>query len=141
MKTATLMTFRRIYELIPRWVPTGAVSASIMYLTLVPRPLPDDMPELFPGADKVVHALMFGALAGAIVLDRRRGSDSLRWGRVALWSAVIASAAGGVIELLQGAMGMGREGDWMDFIADIIGAAIGAVIGGLTSEVLAKKPQ
>ena len=31
---------------------------AVLYLTLVPRPLPDMDIPLFPGADKVVHAIM-----------------------------------------------------------------------------------
>lgn len=112
---------------LPAWTLTVVVSIAILYLTLVPRPVPDDMIPPIPGLDKIVHALMFGGLAGAIVLDRTRRHGCSRLRPLASLAAVIAMAAGGVIELLQGAMGMGRGMEVTDFIADGIGAWLGAV--------------
>lgn len=47
------------------------VLAVILWLTLAPQPLPDAGGSWldFPGADKVVHALMFGALALVLAVD------------------------------------------------------------------------
>lgn len=69
----------------------------------------------FQDADKVVHYLLFAALAG-----------TARWrfgprGRV-LW-AVFAYAAAS--ELVQGALLPGRSGDVVDLLADAAGAALG----------------
>ena len=66
---------RRIIEKLPSWLLTAVTVAAILWLTLVPRPLGDMKPELFPGADKVVHAIMFGGLALMILTDcsRSRG--------------------------------------------------------------------
>ncbi len=114
---------------LPAWVLTGIIVTLIAYLTLVPRPLPDVDIKLFPGVDKVVHAIMFGALSGAILLDwsRRRSFKSLTLmiGGIAF---VVSSLAGGLIELLQGAMGLGRGCDQWDFAADCVGAFIGVSV-------------
>ncbi len=118
---------RRLYYSLPGWVLTVVVSLAILYLTLVPRPLPDvDLP-LFPGVDKLVHAIMFGGLAGAVVLDwsRWRGRVSLSVGCLVV-AALVSTFAGGIIELLQLMMALGRGCELWDFVADGAGAFLGA---------------
>lgn len=120
---------KRVFAKLPPWTLTIVVLAMILYLTLVPRPLPDTDIELFAGADKVVHGIMFGALAGALGIDvaRRRGAVAVTWLFVVLsWLAV--SAVGGLIELAQGAMAMGRGCEFWDFVADVAGAALGTIV-------------
>ncbi len=113
-----------------RWLYTGIVVAAILYLTLVPRPLPPDMDMDIPGLDKLVHAIMFGGLAGTSVIDYAyRGNhrfSSVSFRAVAVICA-LSALFGGAIEIAQDLMGMGRGGDWLDFIADIAGAAIGSL--------------
>ena len=98
---------------LPAWVLTGIIVTLIAYLTLVPRPLPDVDIKLFPGVDKVVHAIMFGALSGAILLDwsRRRSFKSL------------TLMIGGIAFV-----GLGRGCDQWDFAADCVGAFIGVSV-------------
>lgn len=118
---------KRMLQKWPPWILTIIVSLAILYLTLVPDPLPDDTPQLFPGADKVVHGLMFGGLTSVILLDRqRRGSD--RWhtlsARFALSIALLSSVAGVVIEFLQLTMDMGRGFEVADIVADTVGSFV-----------------
>jgi VanZ family protein len=71
-------------------------------------------------SDKTEHFLAFGALAfwfGSIVVRR-----DLPW----VFVAVVAF--GGLIEFLQSAMGLGRQGDLLDLAADSIGVAIGVLL-------------
>jgi hypothetical protein len=137
---------------------TALVVLAILWLTLAPHPLPSDDIPMFEGADKVVHALMFGGLVFALTFDRRLfahrrqlaafrtadnqatpsslhaeatrgGSQSAMAGwMVLLCFAVASSLFGGVIELLQDAMGLGRGGDVWDFCADTVGALFFAAI-------------
>lgn len=85
--------------------------------------------SLFPGSDKVVHAIMFGALTGAILLDneRRRGWKLSGRGFVAV-AIVVGAAAGVVIEFVQDAMRLGRSFDVADMIADFVGAFLTGVL-------------
>lgn len=119
---------KKLLTRLPAWTLTITVSLVILYLTLVPRPIPAEMVPMFPGADKIVHGIMFGALAGAIVLDRFRRYGCGRARVFTALAALIAFVAGGVIELLQGAMDMGRGREVMDLVADGIGAWLGAVL-------------
>ena len=118
---------KQLLHKLPPYALTVVIMAIILYLTLVPKPLPDNDIELFPGADKVVHAIMFGALTGAIAIDRasRWGMKALSVGSLVAY-ALIGSITGGVIELLQGALGMGRSADVYDFAADTAGAILAA---------------
>ena len=117
----------------PPWIFTVAVIIAILYLTLVPRPLPPMKILLFPHADKVIHALRFGAVVVAMILDyvRKSGTRLLRF---TLFSLATSVAIGGIIELLQSSMGMGRSGDWYDFMAD----AAGAVLCAFSAPLIAK---
>ena len=122
---------RRRYSILPPGVPGGLVIAAILYLTLAPQPLGDDTPELFYGADKVVHAIMFGAMSFVLSLDRLmwRGSVSRR---ALIIIAIVSAATGIVIEFLQTCMDAGRSGDAADGVADVVGAAAGALIFRVT---------
>lgn len=120
---------KRFLTWLPPYSLTVVVSVLILYLTLVPKPLPDTDLELFPHADKVVHGIMFGALAGALALDRarRRGIDRLTPRFLAV-CFVASTVAGGAIELIQGGMAMGRGCDVWDFAADAAGALLAVLV-------------
>lgn len=65
------MTFPKL-GFIPGYQPTVIVIALILFLTLLPRPLGEEDFQLFEGADKVVHFIMFGGLTGTFMYDRCR---------------------------------------------------------------------
>lgn len=115
------------FLLLPRWVLTGVCSALILYLTLVPRPLPDNDIQFWEHTDKIVHAIMFGALYVCACLDLWRGRrrPPLRAGAL-LGLAVVA--AGGAVEVAQQCMGLGRGGDVADLAADAAGVALAALL-------------
>ena len=104
---------------LPRWLLTGVCLALILYLTLAPKPLPDNDIPFWEHTDKIVHTIMFGALYVCAWLDLWRGR------RPALSRAWLLTvpvvAIGGLIELLQQAMAMGRGGSWGDLAADLAG--------------------
>lgn len=108
-------------------LPAGTLSmitiATIFWLTLAPKPLGDNAPKLFPGADKIAHAIMFGGLALTIMLDRQR-KDGWKAANAykALWVAVGCSLFGIAIEFLQTAMGLGRSFEIADIVSDTTGA-------------------
>lgn len=107
----------------PGWLFTVFTILLILWLTLVPDPFGDDAPSLFPGADKLVHAIMFGFLTTVIMLDRQRsdGWKTLK-GKFIIASALIASLLGILIEVLQLEMDMGRGFEVADMVADVAGS-------------------
>lgn len=94
----------------------------ILVLTLMPG---SDVPA-WPWAetvhfDKLVHAGLFGVQAILLGLALRSTVNVKTAFLVALLVAIVY---GGAIELLQGAMHMGRDADIFDLLADAVGAGI-----------------
>ena len=102
---------------------------AILWLTLAPKPLGEEMPPLFEGADKIAHAIMFGGFAVMMLLDwqRKHGWRQEDVARGMIY-AFISSATGALVEVAQAAMGMGRGFEYGDIIADTIGAFIFAAL-------------
>lgn len=135
---------RKILIALPTWTFTTIVFVAILYLTLMPDPLPDNDIELFPHADKVVHAIMFGGMYFVAYFDRyRQKLKRTSEGNVSVYYVIAVAlsvvAFGGVIELAQSAMGAGRSADWLDFAADTAGVILSMVISPwVTQQLLGK---
>ncbi len=78
-------------------------------------------------SDKILHAAAF---AGMVFVIRR----ALRWlspdwpeGRVLVLSAMTSATLGGLLELYQMALPH-RSAEWLDFLADAVGAAAAAAL-------------
>lgn len=113
---------------LPAWLLTGLCVAAIAWLTLAPQPLGDTDLPLFPGADKVAHALMFGGLTFCILLDFRRRDEWRPLSYKAAAAAVFAAVMlGALTEILQDAMHLGRGGDILDLAADTAGSILIAI--------------
>lgn len=123
----------KILDRIPRFLTSAVVTAGVLYLTLAPRPFGSVRIPLFEGADKVVHFMMFFSMAFAYHFDFRRGKKPVDEARLMGWIFVSLSAFGGLIELAQWKMRMGRSGDWYDLLADIAGAVYGIILAWLIS--------
>lgn len=123
----------KILDRIPRFLTSAVVTAGVLYLTLAPRPFGSVRIPLFEGADKVVHFMMFFAMAFAYHFDFRRGKKPVDEARLMGWIFVSLSAFCGLIELAQWKMRMGRSGDWYDLLADIAGAVYGIILAWLIS--------
>ncbi len=121
------MKFALLLLKLPRWILTGVCLSLIFYLTLVPKPLPDNDIRFWEHTDKIVHGIMFGGLYLCTAVDIWRlrchpsavGSLGLALGVVLL---------GGAIELFQQGMNLGRGGSAGDWIADICGTLIIAIL-------------
>lgn len=125
------MKTKLLIKKLPPFTLTIIVTAAVLYLTLVPKPLPDNDIEWFEGADKVVHAIMMLAVTGCLGIDylRRYGKRELQAPALLITVFVLATGVfGGIIEVIQGWMGLGRGEDIMDFIADCVGALTGGFI-------------
>ena len=88
-----------------------------LYVLFWPRA---SAPPPFPGADKLVHLVLFALLAAAA---------RWRFGR-SLPVAVAVAAYAPVSEFVQGLLLPGRSGDPLDARADLVGAALGWVLAG-----------
>jgi VanZ family protein len=79
------------------------------------------------GWDKVLHFTAYFGLAGiaTVALARRKP---------ALWAAFALAAFGGILEIVQGFVG--RDAEWGDEFANIVGVCAGLAAGLLTLRVM-----
>lgn len=88
----------------------------------------DSLPESrlldLPGADKVLHAAVYGVL-GALVA---RAAAARGRRRAAIVGALAGLLCGMLDEWVQGRV-PGRTRSWADLLADTAGAAFGAIVG------------
>lgn len=134
------MQLKKLINSLPTGTITIAVTAAVLYLTLDPNPLPDNHIHLFPGADKVVHGIMMTGIVWAATIDRARYCARHKKSnppKAPLTLYLVATILfGGLIELLQLAMDMGRGAEWTDFAADSIGAFAAYIISLLSWQKL-----
>ena len=134
------MLFQRVFMMslflkhMPLGLFSGVVVVAILFLTLYPHPLPEVEVSVFEWFDKVGHFFMFGGLCFAVSFDLRlacvRGRVSAprrQWFR-SLAVAFASIVFGGVIELLQWFMALGRTAELADFVADVLGALVFAFV-------------
>lgn len=110
---------RPFFSFVPRPLRLGifvAAVAVILYMTLAPR---EDVPGSDAIWDKAAHSIAFGLLAivGLLMSTHRR------------WLVALSVVGLGIgIELAQAVMPYGRQGDWRDALADIIGVVLGVIL-------------
>lgn len=110
---------RPFFSFIPRPLRLGVfltAVAVILYMTLAPN---KDVPGSEMFWDKASHAIAFGLLTviGLLMSTHRR------------WVVVVSVIGLGlVIEVAQGLMPYGRQGDWRDALADVIGVVVAVIL-------------
>ena len=98
-----------------RWAPLMVVFAVSLAVLFTPG---SAVPSGPPGSDKVVHAVLFAALAATSLLAR------IPWWATLLWLAAYAALS----EVLQATLPINRSGDVDDWVADVAGALVATAI-------------
>lgn len=114
----------KIINLMPRLTCSSLTVALILWLTLASRPVGEMDVPLFPGADKLVHAVMFGFLAWMLYIDLGKVRRHVPSVTAAVLCALSSLLFGALTELLQGIMEAGRSMEGADLAADALGAAM-----------------
>lgn len=109
-----------------KWWPSAITLLVVLYATLWPDPVGADRVMLFPGADKLIHAIMMGGLLSAFLFDFRRQGKSLT-ARFVIIMAVIVVIFSAFDEYAQKTMNLGRSFELLDLLADAGGVLIAAV--------------
>lgn len=81
--------------------------------------------------DKWTHFIMYGGTGGVMWMEYLYRNHRANYGRLWLWAGVGLSLMGGLLELLQAYCTTTRSGEWLDFLADSIGALGVCAIGSL----------
>ena len=108
------------------WVPVVLYAGTIFYLSAQSHP-EDDLPSfLFEDVnDKVLHAVEYAGLGGLCYRAFRWGVSGQVASHALLFAIVTASLYGITDEMHQLFVPF-RESGWQDWLADTIGAVIGA---------------
>ena len=103
----------------------------ILALTLSPAP---ELPKVtwlnIPHADKIVHAILFGVFYFLLMLGFMKQETHDAYGRMVMWSVVIAVSYGALTEVLQLLLPTGRDGNLMDWLADCAGTGMAFIVYG-----------
>jgi hypothetical protein len=107
----------------------GAFAVTVLVSLAVLFAPASDVPVAPPGVDKLVHLLLFAALA-----------ITARWAGMGVrLAAVLLPAYAAASELLQALPALGRSADLLDWVADAAGVLLGlAVWAGLGRRIPAR---
>lgn len=114
-------------------------------IALSVMPFPEiKMAEDIPFVDKWVHFVMYGGVAFVIWIEmarrEKKKSNHKTHMQSLVWGLFFPAILGGVLELIQEYLTTTRSGEWLDFLADSIGAVLGALVGaGIRAWILRKK--
>lgn len=117
-----------------RYPITFLLAFAIVLLSLLPVPDVRVTVEV-PLMDKWAHMVMYGVLTLVIWLEYIRAHRQMRGRRLLLLAFLAPIAMGGVLELMQAYLTTCRSGEWLDFVANSIGAVVGAGCGLLASRL------
>lgn len=105
-----------------RWAPPLAWAAVILVVTSIPGPMFAPVsPYEFPGADKLVHAALYGVLGWLV--GRAAGVPAT--GRRVALLALIAIAAFAALDEWHQRFMLERSSELLDWLADSLGATCG----------------
>ncbi len=120
------------------YIPTIVTCLAIAVLSLFP--IKELHLENVTLSDKWAHFMMYAGLTAVILFDKNY--KLLKQGRVSLplWIVGFPILYGGLMELLQAYCTNGnRSGDWLDFIANSIGAILAYAIAWLAVLIYARR--
>ncbi len=79
--------------------------------------------------DKMIHLFMFGSFTYLILWGLRSTyKDTTKRKRLILFTIVLGTVYGGVTEILQRELFVGRDGNIFDFLANTLGGIIGILL-------------
>lgn len=110
---------------------------AIIVLSLAPIGAPE-MARDVPLFDKWAHFVMYGALTLTVCWElRRRYGTRVPSRRLVLLGVVFPVLLGGLMELGQAYLTTYRSGEWLDALADTIGALLGLALSLVVGKVAA----
>ena len=128
------MFWRKVVTILSHFAETIVISIALLYLSLI-KEMPIKVPMSilpFEHSDKIGHCAMYALLSFTLLLNHKRNHTQ---SSIAIISTIVFPILyGGAIELLQGLPTIARSCDWIDWMADIIGAIIGFLLAVLWTQ-------
>lgn len=107
------------------WGPACGYAGLIFYLSSQSHP-EEDLPSLFTLlSDKILHAVEYAGLGGLCYRAFRWGTNE-SWAQQAVLLATLTASLYGISDEVHQWFVPFRESSWQDWVADTIGAAMGA---------------
>lgn len=103
------------------WGPVCGYAGLIFYVSAQSHP-EEHLPFVSHFSDKVLHAVEYAVL-GALCYRALRGSDS--WRLQAIPAAILLASLYGLSDEVHQAFVPFRDSNWLDWLADTVGAALG----------------
>lgn len=106
------------------WGPVCGYAGLIFYLSAQPHP-EEHLPFVMHFSDKVLHAVEYAVLGALCYRAVYGGHDA--WRQQAIPAAILLASLYGVSDEVHQAFVPFRDSNWLDWMADTIGAAVGVV--------------
>jgi VanZ family protein len=107
------------------WGPVCGYAGLIFYLSGQSHP-ETHLPFITRFSDKVLHAVEYAVL-GALCFRALHGSGSDAWRQQAIPAAILLASLYGASDEIHQAFVPYRDANWLDWLADTIGAAVGVI--------------
>ena len=105
------------------WGPVCGYAGLIFYLSAQPHP-ETHVPFVTYFSDKFLHAVEY-AVFGALCYRAIRGSGNDAWRQHAIPGAILLASLYGMSDEVHQAFVPFRDSNWLDWLADTVGAALG----------------
>lgn len=92
-------------------------------------PVPETEMDDVPFIDKWVHILMYLMLSSSLWIEYLRSHTHIDYPKLCVGAIVLPIVLSGLIELGQAYCTTTRSGDWLDFLANVTGVGLGALLG------------
>ena len=92
-------------------------------------PVPETEMDDVPFIDKWVHILMYLMLSSSLWIEYLRSHTHIVYPKLCVGAIVLPIVLSGLIELGQAYCTTTRSGDWLDFLANVTGVGLGALLG------------
>lgn len=109
-----------------RYIPAFLIAVGIAVLSLWEQP---QEPPAFAINDKLVHGVLYAMLAISMIAAVGRNARTRVFPYI--YTCVIATSYGALLEILQRFCTLTRSGEMADLYADAIGAIIGVLLVGI----------
>lgn len=119
---------KRILEIARNYPFSMACIVVVWALSLTPF-FPETPFDKIAFIDKWTHFVMYGGTTLVIWCEYRYRHRHPHYRQLALWGWLAPVLMGGLLELLQAYATTTRNGDWLDFVANALGATLGAAAG------------
>ena len=92
-------------------------------------PVPETEMDDVPFIDKWVLILMYLVLSSSLWIEYLRSHTHIDYLKLCVGAIVLPIVLSGLIELGQAYCTTTRSGDWLDFLANVTGVGLGALLG------------